>query len=77
MTEFPIPALSQSEMSDNCEKFLTLTAVAQILGVPLYAVRRAARRGLFPSYHFGARRRLVRLSEVISAVEQQSARSRS
>jgi hypothetical protein len=72
MTEQTIPTISRSETNDKCEKFLTLPAVAQILGVPCFSVRRAAKRGIFPSYHFGANRKLVRLSEVISAVEQLS-----
>lgn len=72
MTEQADPTILYSEAGDKCEKFLTLPAVAQILGVPCCSVRRAAKRGLFPSYNFGAKRTLVRLSEVISAVEQHS-----
>lgn len=33
--------------------FLTLFTAADILGVPCFAVRHAAKRGLFPSYNFG------------------------
>jgi hypothetical protein len=70
-----IPAVSaQLNTQDLCEKFLTLSAAAESLGVPAFAVRRAAKRGLFPSYHLGGRRTLVRLSEVIRAIERMSNR---
>jgi excisionase family DNA binding protein len=56
----------------NPEHFITLGELAENLGVPLFAVRRAARRGEFPTYRLGNRRCRVRLSEVITAIEKMS-----
>jgi excisionase family DNA binding protein len=54
----------------NVERLITLTELAESLGVPLFAIRRAANRGEFPTYQLGNGRRRVRLSEVITAIER-------
>ena len=52
------------------EKLSTLTVAATALGLPIFKLRRAAKAGAFPVYRVGNGRALVRLSEVIAAVEQ-------
>jgi len=52
------------------EQFITLTVAALMLGIPLFKLRRAAKLGIFKSYRVGNRRILVRLSEVIEAIER-------
>ena len=51
------------------EKFLTLAAAAEALGVKPFKLDRAARRGLIPTYTVFNSRRLVRLSEVLATIE--------
>lgn len=51
------------------EKFIPLNEAADRLGIHLWALRRAVKRGDIPSYTPFNRRRLVRLSEVIAAIE--------
>jgi hypothetical protein len=52
------------------EPFITLIAVAEQLGLPVFKVRRAARQGLFPTYSLLNGRKLARLSEVEAAIER-------
>jgi len=52
------------------EPFRTLIAVAEQLGVPVFKIRRAAKRGLFPTYSLLNGRKLARLSEVEAAIER-------
>jgi excisionase family DNA binding protein len=52
------------------EPFLTIQAAAALLNLPVFKLRRAARRGLFPIYRIGNGRILVRLSEVVAAIER-------
>src|SRR5262249_29610794 len=52
------------------EPFLTLTVVAEQLGIPVFKIRRAAKRGLFPTYFLLNGRKLARLSEVEAAIER-------
>ena len=68
-------ALSPSleEEPNQVEKFLTLRAAAEILGVPAFKMYRAAKRNQFPVYRFGNNRALVRISEVLAAIERLSA----
>jgi len=54
----------------NPEVFITLKEAARRLGLPVFKVRRAAKRGLFPTYVLLNRRKLVRLSELIDAIER-------
>jgi hypothetical protein len=58
-----------TESAPEAEPLLTLKAAAEKLGLPVYKVTRAARHGLFPTYFLLNSRKLVRLSEVVAAVE--------
>ena len=49
------------------EPFVTIQVAAKTFGVPNFKVQRAARLGLFPTYTFFNKRKLVRVSEVASA----------
>jgi excisionase family DNA binding protein len=60
----------KEDLALGFEQFLTLGAVSEALNVPLFAVRRAAKNGTFPSYKVGNGRVRVRLSEVIAAIER-------
>ena len=51
------------------ERFITLAQAADRLGIHLWALRRAVKRGDIPSYAPFNKRKLVRLSEVIMAIE--------
>lgn len=51
------------------EKLLTLQQVEDRLGIPYFKLQRAAKRGLFPTYSIQTKRKLVRLSEVLVAIE--------
>jgi len=51
-------------------EFLTLPAAAEKLNIPVSTLRRAVQRGAFPTYTpFGNRIR-VRLSEIVTAIEE-------
>lgn len=50
------------------EPFLTLQQAAKELGVHLWALRRAVKSGAIPAYQPFNGRKLVRLSEVVSAI---------
>lgn len=57
-------------MPDNApEKLVTLQQAADALGVPYFKLQRAARAGIIPTYSLYNSRRLVRLSEVVAAIE--------
>jgi hypothetical protein len=47
-----------------------LVAAAERLGLPVFKIRRAAKLGLFPTYSILNGRKLVRLSEVVAAIER-------
>jgi hypothetical protein len=51
------------------EKLLTFHATAAALGIPYYKVQRAGRAGFFPKYQLYNKRPLVKLSEVLAAIE--------
>jgi excisionase family DNA binding protein len=51
------------------ERLFTSTEAAEILGIHLWALRRAVKSGAIPSYTPFNSRRLVRLSEVIAFIE--------
>ena len=51
------------------EKLLTFKAAADALGIPYFKIQRAARTRLFPTYWLLNGRRLLRLSEVVAAIE--------
>jgi len=50
------------------EKLLTYKAAADALGIPYFKVQRAAKARLFPTYRLLNGRPLLRLSEVIAAI---------
>jgi len=60
------------QTEQRTEQLLTLTAIADVLGVPPFKMRRAAKSGLFPVYRIGNKRALARLTEVVAAVEAAS-----
>lgn len=51
------------------ERFVTLRQASNALGVPYFKIRRFVNAGSIPIYHIGNRRKLVRLSELLAAVE--------
>ncbi len=53
-----------------CEKLVTLRQAATALGLPYYKVQRAAKTRVFETYTIYNSRRLVRLSEVIAAIQR-------
>lgn len=57
-------------MSDDKphEPLVTLPQASLKLGVPVSALRRASKRGVFPTYNFGNRNRVF-ISEIMSAVQ--------
>ena len=59
---------SRQPRAGAVEPLLTIPAAAKKLGVPVYAVRRAAKAGLFPVYHPFSNRQMVRLSDVEAAI---------
>lgn len=58
------------ELETDIEPLLTLKSAAVKLGIPVYKITRAAKARIFPTYTLFNTRRLVRLSEVISAIER-------
>lgn len=50
------------------EPFLTLQQAAEELGVHVWALRRAVKSGAIPAYQPFNGRKLVRLSEVVTAI---------
>ena len=48
--------------------YLTIKEASELLGVPAYALRRAAKRGEVPMYRPFSNRWLVKLSEVEAAI---------
>jgi excisionase family DNA binding protein len=50
------------------EPFLTLQQAAKELGVHIWALRRAVKSGAIPAYQPFNGRKLVRLSEVVAAI---------
>jgi len=61
--------LSKASSSDIPEKLATIQRAAGTVGIPPWKLRRAINSGLVPSYRLPNSRRLVRLSEVVAAIE--------
>jgi hypothetical protein len=57
------------EIGEPPEKLLTFRATADALGVPYFKVQRAARAKLFPTYRVFNGRRLLKVSEVVAAID--------
>lgn len=51
------------------EKLLTYKGAAAALGIAYFKIQRAARSGIFPTYRLLNSRPLVKLSEVMAAIE--------
>jgi hypothetical protein len=62
--------MSNSSNVQLPEPLLTLKDVAARLGLPAFKVTRAARLGVFPTYFLLNKRKLARLSEVVTAIER-------
>jgi excisionase family DNA binding protein len=60
---------SENNSTGNVEPFITIVDAAKRLGLPTFKVRRAVKAGLIPSYRIANGRVLVRLSEVVAAIE--------
>lgn len=56
-------------MVDQNREYLTLKDAARLLGLKYFKVQRAAKRGLFPTYRLLNTRPLVRLEEIVAAIE--------
>ena len=51
------------------ERLLTIKVAADLLGIHYWKLRRAVKQGGVPSYTLQNSRRLVKLSEVVAAIE--------
>lgn len=60
--------------SKGPEKLQTIRQLSDVLGLPYWKLLRFSKAGAFPIYRVGNQRALVRLSEVLAAVDA-SARS--
>jgi hypothetical protein len=58
-----------STTPDAPEKLITVKAAAEALGLPTWKLSRAAAQAVFPTYRLLNSRRLVKLSEVLAAIE--------
>jgi hypothetical protein len=54
--------------ASDSEGYLTFKEAAPKLNIPIWKLRRAAKRGDFPTYRIFNKRALVRLSEVDAAI---------
>ena len=59
-------------MNACCEKLRPMKNAADMLGLPYFKVQRAVKLGLIPSYRLYNKRKLVRVSEIMAAMKQQS-----
>lgn len=56
-------------ISETPEKFIPIKEAADKLGIHLWALRRAVKRGAIPTYAPFNKRKLVRLSEVVAYID--------
>lgn len=63
-----LPNENISASPDSTEPLLTIQSAAAVLGVHAWALRRAINAGVIPAYTPFNRRKLVRLSEVVAAI---------
>jgi hypothetical protein len=61
---------SVAEAISAKEPLSTLKAAAEKLELPVFKLTRAAKLGIFPTYTLLNNRKLVRLSEIIAAIER-------
>jgi hypothetical protein len=64
----PIPP-DKSVPETPPEKLITIKGAADTLGLSAWKLSRAAKQGLIPTYRLLNSRRLVKLSEVLAAIE--------
>jgi len=69
MTTDPKPASAP-------EPFISIQSAASMLGLPYFKMRRFLKTGAAPIYNVGNSRQLVRVSEVIEAINNLQARGR-
>lgn len=60
--------MPESQISISSERLLTIQHAANELGVHVWALRRAVKLGTIPAYQPFNGRKLVRLSEVVAAI---------
>lgn len=51
------------------ESYYTIAEAAKMLGIHAWALRRAINRGIIPAYTPFNKRRLVRLTEIVAAID--------
>jgi hypothetical protein len=59
---------STNTTGSQLERLLTLKAAAEELNLPAFKITRAASAGIIPTYSLYNKRKLVRLSEVVAAI---------
>ena len=59
--------MTVSSIDTSDERFYTLRAAAQALGLPYYKLQRATKAGLVPTYSLLNARRYVKLPDIIEA----------
>ncbi len=62
-------APTAGSVNSSQEKLITIKAAAAAIGLPTWKLSRAAKQGLFSTYTLLNSRRLVKLSEVVAAIE--------
>jgi hypothetical protein len=69
--EPPVPGKSTNPSGRlvRSEALLKLSEIATALSVPIFTIRRAAKRDEFPTYRVGRGHRRARLSKVLAAIE--------
>jgi excisionase family DNA binding protein len=68
MTSLTTETISLTPEQSGIEPFLTLQQAAKELGVHVWALRRAVKSRAIPAYQPFNGRKLVRLSEVVQAI---------
>jgi excisionase family DNA binding protein len=55
---------------EQIEPLMTMSEFAATLGVPVFKIRRAVKAGVIATYNIGTRRKLIRPSEGMAAIER-------
>ena len=66
-----------SQQANQPERLRTIKEAGAILGIPAWKLLRAAKAGIVPTYRLLNSRRLVRVSEIIAAIEASAEERRS
>lgn len=64
---------SNARAGDEPEKYITIARAAETLGLRYWQVQRAVKAQLIPSYAPFGKRRLLRISEVVAAIDASKA----